>query len=479
MRVAALAIGLLPLLVVEAGLRIWGPAADEAIDYDALVDLQQVRPLFERNPSNGRWEIPPWRMNFFRPASFAATKSPQTRRVFVLGGSTVQGRPYSTETAFSSWLQLRLQAGNPELHFEVINCGGVSYASYRVAKILDEVLQHQPDAIVLYSGHNEYLEDRTYEHLRSTALPIRWISNVAGRLRTVRWLRRQLRSESARPTQMPAEVNTRLDQSDGLARFVRDDQWRVGVEQHFANSLERMIVSTEQAGVPLLVCLPASELVDTPPFKTSPDPTLEGSQLQQFQDLWQQVINLDLDPTARLAACQQLLLLDPRHAGARYVAGRLNLDRERVSAASEHLIAARDHDVCPLRATTPILEATIRSVEKHQLPWIDVRQLLDQTDIRGWNQPDGLPDPERFVDHVHPTIGSHQRLAQRIAEVLRAEGIFKIEIGSEEQSRYEQMAEAHLNALDEAYYARGKQRLAGLKQWAAGRAGKIGIAPQQ
>ncbi len=46
---------------------------------------------------------------------------------------------------------------------EVINVGGISYASYRIAAILDEVLQHEPDLVVIYMGHNEFLEARTYD----------------------------------------------------------------------------------------------------------------------------------------------------------------------------------------------------------------------------------------------------------------------------------------------------------------------------
>ncbi|MCP4888223.1 MAG: SGNH/GDSL hydrolase family protein, partial [Planctomycetaceae bacterium] len=194
MRTLAVALSLTPLIVVELIFRSIETPVEEALDRDPLVDLSQLKPLFERNEgaSGECWEIPESRLNFFRPDSFLAEKPAGLRRIFVLGGSTVQGRPYAIETAFSTWLRLRLEANQPQTRFEVVNCGGISYASYRVAKILDEVLEHKPDAIVIYTGHNEFLEDREYAEVREMGALRRSVATVAGEIATVRWIRRAL-----------------------------------------------------------------------------------------------------------------------------------------------------------------------------------------------------------------------------------------------------------------------------------------------
>ena len=236
MRAAAIAISFIPFVLFEFTLRWLAPTAGAA-DLDPLVNLQHLRPLFVLNRAAGRWEIPPERFNFFRPDSFLAEKPVGSRRIFVLGGSTVQGRPYATETSFSTWLRLRLEAASPETRFEVVNCGGVSYASYRVAKILDEVLGHQPDAIVIYTGHNEFLEDREYAEVRDMSLPRQWISRVASNLRTVTWIQNKLHPPIDSQNQMPSEVDARLDHVGGLDRYRRDPKWRIGVEKHFAETL--------------------------------------------------------------------------------------------------------------------------------------------------------------------------------------------------------------------------------------------------
>lgn len=134
---AMVLLALSPFLALEGVLRLlpwprFPPAADP------FVDLHNLRPLFQLDTDSGRMAISPERFNLFRPATFALHKPADTFRVFALGGSTTQGEPYSTETAFPQWLQLDLQAAVPDRQVEVINCGGLSYASYRVLAILRE-----------------------------------------------------------------------------------------------------------------------------------------------------------------------------------------------------------------------------------------------------------------------------------------------------------------------------------------------------
>ena len=258
MRGLALLLACLPFVCLELALRIADRAAtdwaatDRAVDYDPVVDLHQLRPLFELDKETNVYQIPESRRNFFPAASFPAHKATVTRRIFVLGGSTVQGRPYAPETAFSTWLRLRLQAADPNTNFEVINCGGVSYASYRVSRILNEVLDHQPDAIVLYTGHNEFLEDRSYADVSRLSPSRAWISRVGARLHTVRWLQRGL--FASQRTSLPTEVDATLDHAGGLERYHRDALWRSGVEQHFDWTLRKMVDATKRAGVPLMLC---------------------------------------------------------------------------------------------------------------------------------------------------------------------------------------------------------------------------------
>lgn len=507
-RVAAVLLAILPFLLLEGSLRLLAPdAVLSAIANDPIVQLEHSRPLFELQnspqddqgqlestdptPSNSekRWVIPESRRQFFERDSFSSIKHPGTRRIFVLGGSTTQGRPYSIETSFSAWLKLHLEAAAPDVSmesevsinsnaqpkttFEVVNCGGVSYASYRVAKIVDEVLEHQPDGIVIYTGHNEFLEDRQYAQVRELGPWRRRVSQVATSLHTVNWLRHQFASDEQRSTQslsfqgLPREVDTRLDHPGGLEKYVRDSFWKSSVEQQFVATFSKMVHSIKQAGVPLVVCVPRSDLVNTPPFKIAMKESLDPTQQQSFESAWAIVQNQQADFNSRLDACRDCLRIDPHHAGAHYVLGRLHYDHGNANLAREHLVAALDHDVCPLRATSPIVQAVIRESSRNQIDVIDPLLFFDRSNRTGMAIPDGIADPTFFVDHVHPSISGHQRIAAAIAEQLLSLEWF--EPVSDRESRFAELADRHLASLGPEYYARGQQRLKGLRQWASGR----------
>ena len=54
---------------------------------------------------------------------------------------------------------------DPTPHWEVINAGLLSYGSYRVAMVMEELITYEPDLFIVYTGHNEFLERRTYKEI--------------------------------------------------------------------------------------------------------------------------------------------------------------------------------------------------------------------------------------------------------------------------------------------------------------------------
>src|SRR5262245_25838245 len=92
---------------------------------------------------------------------FSAHKPKGTYRIFCLGGSTTYGHPYTDTTSFCGWLRVMLPRADPSRHWELINGGGISYASYREALLMEELIQYEPDLFIVLSAHNEFLEQRT------------------------------------------------------------------------------------------------------------------------------------------------------------------------------------------------------------------------------------------------------------------------------------------------------------------------------
>ena len=257
----------------------------------------------------------------------------------------MQGRPYAIETSFPSWLQLSLQACEPDRTWTVVNCGGVSYASYRLAPIMRELLAYEPDMFILYTGHNEFLEDRTYSHVKRAPRPLaamhRWLTHLRtyNALRSA-WIR--VRSPRAnRPpdklTRLPAEVDARLDYRGGLDGYHRDDAWRKAIIEHFEFNLRRMISMANRAGVPIVLVNPVSNLKDCPPFKFANRDSISADEKAQFDSLWERAKQADRSVDDRIAILRQAVALDQRHAGVLYHLGKCYQDHHQLQEAKRQL----------------------------------------------------------------------------------------------------------------------------------------------
>jgi hypothetical protein len=109
-------------------------------------------------------------------------KPANTIRIFCLGSSACASWPHPPTETFSAYLQQALAAAYPGKHVEVVNAAGHGFAAYRTRRVLDEVLQMEPDAVIVWEGNNEFLEDRNYDP------PNAGIVSLARHLRTFQWL---------------------------------------------------------------------------------------------------------------------------------------------------------------------------------------------------------------------------------------------------------------------------------------------------
>ena len=87
---------------------------------------------------------------------FKKVKDENTCRIFVLGESTTIGYPYFHNGSFHRWLQYRLMKTYPGRHFEIVNLSMTAVNSYTVLGFAKELVDYEPDAILIYSGQNEY-----------------------------------------------------------------------------------------------------------------------------------------------------------------------------------------------------------------------------------------------------------------------------------------------------------------------------------
>src|ERR1700712_176963 len=123
--------------------------------------------LFIESPSNAEYYIfnPAASKRYFTNQAIATSgntepfkkeKDNNTLRIFILGESTTIGYPYFHNGSFHRWLLYRLMQMYPDKNFEIINLSLTAVNSYTVLDFGRQLPKYQPDAVLIYTGHNEY-----------------------------------------------------------------------------------------------------------------------------------------------------------------------------------------------------------------------------------------------------------------------------------------------------------------------------------
>ena len=263
-RVIAMVLPLCLLVIVELALRWLGYGHDTR--------------LFIRYPDDPRY----WVMNKYAAECyftdsvnetkgsiepFLVDKPAGTFRIFVLGESTTAGYPYFHNGSFHRWLEFRLMHEYPAVHFEIINVSLTAVNSYTVLDFGRQVLAYRPDALLVYTGHNEYygaLGVGSTSHIANSRWLIWTIVNLR-RLRLVQWLSR-LWSGFGRSPATP-------DQRENLMqRMAADQRIALGSPAYtagilgFRENMDELCRIAQAEGVPVFLSTVVSNEKDQRPF---------------------------------------------------------------------------------------------------------------------------------------------------------------------------------------------------------------------
>ena len=384
---------------------------------DPFVGFRAGSPMFVREAEFFRTN--PAKLRYFNDQKFPARKTARTYRIFCLGGSTTYGHPYDDETSFVGWLRERLHDAEPDRDWQVVNCGGISYASYRNCRLMQELAAFQPDLFIMFDGHNEFLEERTYGELKRPGVVVLLTDLLVTRTRIGTVLSRLagLGSSSAKQTVLLSEVDTILKSAVGPEDYHRDPGWHEAVLQHFRLSLDRAALISRAAGAQLILIKPTSNIRSFSPFKSEPGRISPTDSLP-----WRQRVEQGRKLRGEgnyAAAAQEFLVathLDPQHAMTQWEAGDALFMAGDRPAAGRCFERAIDEDICPLRATSDIVAAIEESARQNRVPLVDfAKLLLDDLEAKAGHR---LPGDESFLDHVHPTIENNRLIAWGLFDEL-------------------------------------------------------------
>ncbi len=301
---------------------------------------------------------------------FLLPKPPNTFRVFFLGGSTTVGFPYGYVGSFSTFFRQRLQALVPSVRIETVNLGMTATNSYTVVDILPEVLQCQPDLIVVYDGHNEFygaLGTSSAEGVGS----YRWLNRLylhTIHLKLFQLVRNTVRSASSiLGRNSPADRGTMMERmAQGKFVPIHNEQYERCMRNFRDNLIEIHLMCTEK-GIPLILSTQASNLRDFEPFENHSSDFVSGLKV--------------------LSEADSLL-------------------------AKELFIRAKDEDELRFR-TSSDFNSVIRSMATRSNVYI-----ADVESVFAASSPFAITGREMILEHLHPTLRGHFIAAREFVRIV-------------------------------------------------------------
>jgi tetratricopeptide (TPR) repeat protein len=320
-------------------------------------------------------------------AFFAVQKPPGSFRVFVQGESSAAGFPYGLGAALAGAIDRRLEQSFPDREIEVISTAMAAVTSYALVDFADEIIAQQPDAVVVYVGHNEFLGILGVgSTMRLAATPTLTRAFLAVR----DWRLFQLMARVVPGTRKPAAPPPTNAPRDSLMARVAGDRsitlksetFARGLRQ-FEDNLGRLLARYQAAGIPVFIGTQVSNERDQAPLAV-----LSGAETEA--------------------------------AGAAKTAYHAAQDAEQAGqfeAAREGYGWARDLDPLRFRAPAVFNDVIRRVAAAHGATVVDVHGAFAAASEHG------LVGGRLLLEHVHPNLDGYFLLADAFYKALVARGL--------------------------------------------------------
>ncbi|WP_158563196.1 tetratricopeptide repeat protein [Chitinophaga silvatica] len=389
---------------------------------------------------------------------FKKVKDTNSIRIFVLGESTTIGYPYFHNGSFHRWLQYRLWHNYPNKQFEIINISLTGVNSYTVAGFAKEIIPYQPDAVLIYTGHNEYYgalgagsTDKVagspfmiklvlkLRELRLTQL----ISNTFNKIRFLN-----------STTNSPADGKTRMELMVANQQIqIGSELYKRGIEQ-FTNNMGQALGVLDKAHIPVFISNLVSSEYDLFPFISAP---VDSIKYPDFNKSYRE--GQDLIAKGDSIAAQKAFLsannIFGQHAGCNYYLGLLSLNARDSVAGKAYFDNARDYDVLRFRAPSKLNEVIAQLCTRYkQAHLVDVRSVFEVNCLAH------IIGESLLLEHVHPNLRGYSLMSDAFYQALKQEGILP-ENTVETMDYHQLRAKMPLTAVDSLS---GAYKIANLKR---------------
>lgn len=303
-------------------------------------------------------------------------------RIFVMGGSTTAGYPYGNNIMFSRILHQRLSDTFPEKNIEVVNTATTAINSYALLDFIDEILNKEPDAILIYAGHNEFygaLGVASTEALGKFRLLIKIYLKLKRcktfqLLQSAVWqLKQEIANVSKRETDPSATLMERLVAEQNIP--YKSLLYEAGKKQYQEN-LRDILKKARQAKVPVLVSELVSNIRDQQPFMSA--------QTDNF-------------PAAETV----------------YQTAKALEHQQRFEEARLKYYLAKDLDALRFRAPEEFNEIVHQVASEFDAIVVPMKSFFEAA------SPHGIMGTNLFLEQLHPNIDGYFKMAEAFFESMR------------------------------------------------------------
>jgi len=381
-KVLSILLVLVFFVLVEIVLRMFSYGRD----VDLFVDYKEETrdPYLMVNPHAGEKYFNRFEATSGTNDLFLKTKSENGFRIFLLGSSTLYGYPYGKNLMASRILQARLQDAYPAIRVEVINTSITAINSTTLKDYLPQVLKQDPDAILIYAGHNEFYGAfgvGSNETMSRNPFLLGMHFKLI-KLRTYQLIQAAIEGISAklrRNAESPEESGTLMKRIVGDENILfHGEKYQVGMEQYRKN-LSFILKKARQKEVPVLISDLVSNIKDLPPFGDT------GNADQSAGKTYQEAIKV--------------------------------LATGDTAAARSLFYRAKDLDPIRFRASEEINELIYELSEHYDATLIPVKEQFSNA------SPGGLIGDKLLTEHVHPNIEGQFLLADAFYKSILSSGV--------------------------------------------------------
>jgi len=419
--VVALCIPVLFFVLLEAGLRLAGYGHS----YPLFISVTGAPGFLQANPDSVKrfvvdeFATPDIRIH---PTRFPAQKAPGTFRIVVQGGSTAAGFPYGYGASLAGMLQQRLQATWPDINFEIITTAMPAVNSYTLLDFADEIIHRQPDAVLIYAGHNEYLGILGVGSALSAGRSRPVILALLA-LRESRLLQLLMHSYQVATSRQPVDVEAIRNSSGTLMHRIvgkrhiplDSDLYREG-EQQFRSNLASLLARYRDAGIPVFIGTLASNENGMAPFSSELAADTDAAVWQTKYTAGSEALQQG-DLAAAEVALTEVVALDDTAASGYFALGQLLENRGDYSPARDAYLAAKDRDQLRFRAPEAFNTVIRELAADYGAHVVEVQASLLEAAAHG------IIGNDLMLEHLHPNLPGYFLLADVYFEALRERGV--------------------------------------------------------